>query len=61
MKCRYIEELKNGPVTGPFGHGPVTGLVNFYLCNGYYLSQLFIYLFISIGKDFGSDIRKSYT
>ena len=23
MKCRYIEGSKNGPVTGPFGHGPV--------------------------------------
>ena len=23
VKCRYIEGSKNGPVTGPFGHGPV--------------------------------------
>ena len=29
VKCRYIEGSKNGPVKGPFGHGPV----NFYLCS----------------------------
>ena len=25
IKCRYIEGSKNGSVTSPFRHGPVTG------------------------------------
>ena len=29
VKCRYIEGSKNGPVTVPFGHGPITGLLTF--------------------------------